>query len=100
MTSTVTSPRLPAPSAASGGWAYLAANVASARAEVVHSVFVSAGDLIGGSPLVSALFHNEPTIEAMNLMGLDINAVGNHEFDEGPKGLAPDATGRDTSDRW
>ena len=48
---------------------YLAANVAAARAEVVHSVFVSAGDLIGGSPLVSALFHDEPTIEAMNLMG-------------------------------
>ena len=67
---------------------YLAANVASARAEVVHSVFVSAGDLIGGSPLVSALFHDEPTIEAMNLMGLDINAVGNHGFDEGPKELA------------
>ena len=66
---------------------YLAANVAAARAEVEHSVFVSAGDLIGGSPLVSALFHDEPTIEAMNLMGLDINAVGNHEFDEGPEEL-------------
>ena len=62
---------------------YLAANVAAARAEVDHSVFVSAGDLIGASPLVSALFHDEPTIEAMNLMGLDLNAVGNHEFDEG-----------------
>ena len=66
---------------------YLAANIAAARAEYEHSVFVSAGDLIGGSPLVSALFHDEPTIEAMNLMGLDINAVGNHEFDEGPEEL-------------
>ena len=66
---------------------YLAANVAAARAEVEHSVFVSAGDLMGGSPLVSALFQDEPTIEAMNLMGLDINAVGNHEFDEGPEEL-------------
>ena len=62
---------------------YLAANVAAARAEVDHSVFVSSGDLIGASPLISALFHDEPTIEAMNLMGLDLNAVGNHEFDEG-----------------
>ena len=62
---------------------YLAANIAATRAEVENSVFVSAGDLIGGSPLVSALFHDEPTIEAMNLMELDINAVGNHEFDEG-----------------
>ena len=44
---------------------------------------MSAGDLIGASPLVSALFHDEPTIEAMNLAELDINGVGNHEFDEG-----------------
>ena len=62
---------------------YLAANIAAARAEVENSVFVSAGDLIGASPLVSGLFHDEPTIEAMNLMGLDFNGVGNHEFDEG-----------------
>ncbi len=62
---------------------YLAANVEAARAGVEHSVFVSAGDLIGGSPLISALFYDEPTVEAMNLMGLDFNGVGNHEFDEG-----------------
>ncbi len=62
---------------------YLAANIEAARAEVENSVFVSAGDLIGGSPLISALFYDEPTIEAMNLMGLDFNGVGNHEFDEG-----------------
>lgn len=66
---------------------YLATNIAAVRAEYEHSVFVSAGDLIGGSPLVSALFHDEPTIQAMNLMGLEINAVGNHEFDEGPEEL-------------
>ena len=62
---------------------YLSAHIEAARAEVDNSVFVSAGDLIGASPLISALFHDEPTIEAMNLMGLDLNAVGNHEFDEG-----------------
>ena len=66
---------------------YLAANIAATRAEVDNSVFVSAGDLIGASPLISALFHDEPTIEVMNLIGLDINAVGNHEFDEGPDAL-------------
>jgi 5'-nucleotidase len=48
-----------------------------------NTLIVSAGDLIGASPLLSALFHDEPTIEAMNKMGLDLNAVGNHEFDEG-----------------
>ena len=67
---------------------YLAANIAAARAEVENSVFVSAGDLIGASPLISALFHDDPTIEAMNLMGLDFNGVGNHEFDEGPAELS------------
>ena len=46
-------------------------------------MFTSAGDLIGATPLVSALFHDEPSIEAFNLMGLDYNGVGNHEFDEG-----------------
>lgn len=62
---------------------FLAANIKAARAEVENSVFVSAGDLIGASPLLSGLFHDEPTIEAMNLMGLDLNGVGNHEFDKG-----------------
>jgi 5'-nucleotidase len=62
---------------------YLAANIQTIMAGADNSIFVSAGDLIGASPLISALFHDEPTIEAMNLIGLDINAVGNHEFDEG-----------------
>ena len=67
---------------------YLAANIAAARAEAANSIFVSAGDLIGASPLISALFHDEPTIEAMNLMGLEFNGVGNHEFDDGRAELA------------
>lgn len=72
---------------------YLAANIAAREADADNSIFVSAGDLIGASPLVSALFHDEPTIEAMNLMGLDINGVGNHEFDEGPEELLRMANG-------
>ncbi|WP_437722439.1 bifunctional metallophosphatase/5'-nucleotidase [Sorangium sp. So ce861] len=66
-----------------GGAAYFASRVAALRATNPNTVVVSAGDLIGASPLVSALFHDEPTIEAMNLLGLDINGVGNHEFDKG-----------------
>ena len=62
---------------------FLATNLRAAEAEADNSIIVSAGDLIGASPLISALFHDEPTIEAMNLIGLDINGVGNHEFDEG-----------------
>ena len=67
-----------------GGVQYLAANLRKSEAAAPgHSVTVSAGDMIGASPLISALFHDEPTIEAANMFGLDINAVGNHEFDEG-----------------
>jgi 5'-nucleotidase len=66
-----------------GGAEYLATHVRSLRATNPNTLFVSAGDLIGATPLMSALFHDEPTIEAFNLMGLDFNGVGNHEFDEG-----------------
>ena len=48
---------------------------------------VAAGDIVGASPLLSSLFHDEPAIEAMNGIGLDISAVGNHEFDEGASEL-------------
>jgi 5'-nucleotidase len=66
-----------------GGVEYLATHIDNLRALNPNTVVVSAGDLIGASPLLSALFHDEPTIEAFNKIGLDFNAVGNHEFDEG-----------------
>jgi len=68
---------------AAGGVEYLATHVRQLRATNPNTLFVSAGDLIGATPLISALFHDEPTIEAFNLMDLDFNGVGNHEFDEG-----------------
>jgi 5'-nucleotidase len=70
-----------------GGAEHLAHEVRRLRRRNPHTLVVSAGDLIGGSPLLSALFHDEPTIEAMNRIGLDINAVGNHELDEGANEL-------------
>jgi 5'-nucleotidase len=66
-----------------GGVEYLATHLKQLEATNPNTLVVSAGDLIGASPLVSGLFHDEPTIEAANLFGLDFNAVGNHEFDEG-----------------
>jgi 5'-nucleotidase len=66
-----------------GGVEYLATHLAEARQGHPYSLTVAAGDIIGASPLLSAAFHDEPTIEAMNLLGLDVTAVGNHEFDEG-----------------
>jgi 5'-nucleotidase len=73
----------PAPNTVAGGAEYLATHINNLRATNPNTVVVSAGDLIGASPLLSALFHDEPTIEAFNTIGLDFNAVGNHEFDEG-----------------
>ncbi len=76
-------PAISAGGVAAGGAEYLASYVRDLRATNPNTLFVSAGDLIGATPLISAIFHDEPTIEAMNLMGLDYNGVGNHEFDEG-----------------
>jgi 5'-nucleotidase len=66
-----------------GGVEFLATALANARAGHPNSLTVAAGDLIGASPLLSAAFHDEPTILAMNRLGLSITSVGNHEFDEG-----------------
>jgi 5'-nucleotidase len=66
-----------------GGAEYLATHIGALRAQNPNTLVVSAGDNIGASPLVSGLFHDEPTIEAFNAMGVDISSVGNHEFDEG-----------------
>jgi 5'-nucleotidase len=66
-----------------GGAAWLASAVARLRSANPNNVVVSAGDMIGASPLVSAVFLDEPTIHAMNLIKVDFEAVGNHEFDKG-----------------
>lgn len=66
-----------------GGADYLAGYISYLKNKNPNSVVVSAGDMIGASPLVSAIFHDEGSIEVMNRMGMDFNGVGNHEFDEG-----------------
>src|SRR5262249_23628144 len=71
------------PAHASGGIDVLATYPADFRATNPNTVVVSAGDIINASPLVSALFHDEGTIETMNRAGIDFAGVGNHEFDDG-----------------
>ena len=67
-----------------GGAAYLATHLKRLEAGAPGRYeFVGAGDLIGASPLASGLFHDEPTVDALSQMGLDLTSVGNHEFDEG-----------------
>jgi 5'-nucleotidase len=72
-----------------GGVEYLSTQVQQleAAAQDPNTLTVAAGDLIGASPLLSAAFHDEPTIDALNRIGLDYASVGNHEFDEGPDEL-------------
>lgn len=71
-----------------GGVEYLATHLREARkANAKFSITAAAGDMVGASPLISGLFHDEPTIEALNGLDLDVTSVGNHEFDEGPKEL-------------
>lgn len=65
------------------GIARLSSAVKSFRADNPNTVFAAAGDLIGASTFTSFIQKDEPTIEALNLAGLDVSAVGNHEFDQG-----------------
>ncbi|WP_069744257.1 bifunctional UDP-sugar hydrolase/5'-nucleotidase [Streptomyces sp. EN23] len=71
-----------------GGVEYLATSLRTARQGNPYSVTAAGGDMVGASPLLSGLFHDEPTIEALNKLDLDVTAVGNHEFDEGATELA------------
>ena len=70
-------------SADSGGAEYLATHLARLKATNPNTIVVSAGDNIGGTPLLSSLFHDEASIEALNVAGLQLSALGNHELDEG-----------------
>ncbi|MCW2703059.1 MAG: putative 5-nucleotidase [Blastococcus sp.] len=77
-----------------GGSAHVAATVDRVRSAFAaetgnagSSFFVGAGDLISASTFESSFFKDEPTIEALNAMGLDVSAVGNHEFDRGTEEL-------------
>ncbi|MEU6036179.1 bifunctional metallophosphatase/5'-nucleotidase [Actinomadura sp. NPDC047616] len=68
-----------------GGAAYIAAHLK--RLADRNTVTVAQGDLIGASPLISAAYHDEPSVEFLGKVGVTASAVGNHEFDEGYKEL-------------
>lgn len=72
---------------AAGGLERMATLVKRLKAQNRNNIFVAAGDIVGASPLLPALFHDEPVIEAMSQMGLAASSVGNHEFDKGPDEL-------------
>lgn len=67
-----------------GGLEYLTTYIKKLRSENPNTLVVSAGDNIGASPIISSRFHDEPTIKALNIIGFNFSAVGNHELDNGP----------------
>lgn len=72
---------------AAGGAENFVAKVHRLQIEHPANAVIAAGDLVGASPFDSALFHDEPTIDLMNAIGLSLSSVGNHEFDHGREEL-------------
>jgi 5'-nucleotidase len=70
-----------------GGAAWLASAIDAIKARHPNHVVVAAGDLTSASQLASSLYLDEPAVGVMNRIGLEFNAVGNHEFDRGWKEL-------------
>jgi 5'-nucleotidase len=82
-----------------GGIEYLAAHLRAEARRNPHTLIVAAGDLMGASPLLSSMFDEAPTVEALNAMGLDVTSIGNHELDNGPDALQRRIAGRCPADR-
>ncbi|AOM41195.1 bifunctional metallophosphatase/5'-nucleotidase [Xenorhabdus hominickii] len=70
-----------------GGIEHMSTLIKELKKENPNNIVVAAGDMIGASPLLSSMFHDEPSIEALSLAGLEATSVGNHEFDKGKEEL-------------
>ena len=79
----VTAAGTPPTTVPAGGVEYLTTHLKALREGHANTLTVAAGDLIGGSPFLSGLFKDEPGVESLNTLALDVSGVGNHEFDEG-----------------
>ncbi|ADG78756.1 5'-Nucleotidase domain protein OS=Tsukamurella paurometabola (strain ATCC 8368 / DSM / CCUG 35730 / CIP 100753 / JCM 10117 / KCTC 9821 / NBRC 16120 / NCIMB 702349 / NCTC 13040) OX=521096 GN=Tpau_2145 PE=3 SV=1 [Tsukamurella paurometabola] len=66
-----------------GGAVYFATALQRLKQAYPNNLTVAAGDLVSASPLVSALFRDEPTVKFLNSAGVQASSVGNHEFDHG-----------------
>ncbi|WP_437089616.1 bifunctional metallophosphatase/5'-nucleotidase [Streptomyces hundungensis] len=67
-----------------GGVPYMATHLKNLRAGHTNTLFFAQGDLFSGWSFPAASLADEPTIEALNRMGLDFSTAGNHEFDRTP----------------
>ena len=66
-----------------GGAAVLSAYFQQERAANPNTLTLTAGDAVGATPPISSFFQDTPTIQAMNLMGFQVDTFGNHNFDAG-----------------
>ncbi|WP_027480487.1 bifunctional metallophosphatase/5'-nucleotidase [Deinococcus pimensis] len=66
-----------------GGVEAIGGELADVRATNKNTIFVGGGDLIGASPVTSSLLRDEPSVIALNKLGMKASALGNHEFDQG-----------------
>jgi len=76
-----------------GGIGALSGAVAQLRQQDPQLLVIGAGDMVGGSPPISAMWADEPTLEALGLLGLKFSAVGNHELDLGKAELLRQVNG-------
>ncbi|ULL16030.1 hypothetical protein DVH26_17205 [Paenibacillus sp. H1-7] len=77
-----------------GGMDYMAGAMKQREAANPNTFVIHGGDMVGGSPPISALFQDEPTVEIMEAMGFDVGVPGNHEFDEGTREMLRLLNGR------
>lgn len=69
-----------------GGAAVLSAYFKQERMKIPNTLTFTGGDSWGATPPLSAFFDDVPAIKALNILGIDANTLGNHNFDRGVAG--------------
>lgn len=82
-----------------GGLGPLSGALAELRREDPQLLLIGAGDMVGGSPPISSMWADEPSLEALSLLGLKFSVVGNHELDHGKGELLRQINGGCVSER-
>ena len=77
-----------------GGVEYFATHLKGLRTANTNTITVGAGDLIGASPLISGLFHDEPAIHSLQRARARRLRRRQPRVRRGPAGALPDAVRR------
>lgn len=82
-----------------GGLGPLSGALAELRQQDPQLLLIGAGDMVGGSPPISSMWADEPTLQALHSLGLKFSTVGNHELDHGKAELMRQIQGGCQSER-